>query len=436
MPPSFREALLVWLRIGLTSFGGPAGQIALMHRVLVEERKWLDEPRFLHALNYCMLLPGPEAQQLATYAGWLLHGTRGGLAAGLLFVLPGFVLMLGIALTYVLYGELDLVRGLLFGMQAATLAIVVEAVIRIGRRALKHRLLWGIAAISFVAIFAFGVPFPAVVLGAGLTGLVGARRWPRVFLPARRDDDDAKPPAGTSVRPGWALRVLLSGVALWGVPVLLLVGLLGAGHVFAAEALFFSKMAVVTFGGAYAVLAYMTQQAVERYGWLGPTEMVQGLALAETTPGPLILVISFVGFLGAHGDPGGLDPLLSGLLGATLSTWVSFVPCFMWIFLGAPHIERLRDQRLLSAALTGITAAVVGVILNLSLWFSIHVLFADVGRWQAGGLDLPWPRPESLDPLALALGGFALLAMLRFRLGLLKTLAICALAGCVLKTAV
>ncbi|MCF7222013.1 chromate efflux transporter [Marilutibacter chinensis] len=433
MPPSFSDAFLVWLRIGLASFGGPAGQIALMHRVLVEERKWIDESRFLHALNYCMLLPGPEAQQLATYAGWLLHGTRGGLVAGMLFVLPGFLLMVFIAAVYVSFGELDWVRGLLFGMQAATLAIVVEAVIRIGRKALRHRLLWGIAAASFVAIFAFGVPFPAVVLGAGLAGFAGARWRPEVFVPVR-PDDGADPLPGPRGGAGWTLRVLLGGVALWGVPVLLLVAVLGTGHVFADEAVFFSKMAVVTFGGAYAVLAYMTQQAVERYGWLGPTEMVQGLALAETTPGPLILVITFVGFLGAHGDPGGLDPLLSGLLGATLSTWVTFVPCFLWIFLGAPHIERLRSQRLLSAALTGITAAVVGVILNLSLWFAIHVLFADVGRWQAAGLDLPWPRPTSLDPAALALGAFALLAMLRFHVGLLKTLAACAVMGLLLKT--
>lgn len=430
MPPPLKDAVLVWLRIGLISFGGPAGQIALMHRLLVEERQWIDESRFLHALNYCMLLPGPEAQQLATYIGWLLHGTRGGLIAGVLFVLPGFVLMVGIAMVYVLYGEVGLVRGLLFGMQAATLAIVVEAVLRIGRKALKHRLLWAIAAASFVAIFAFNLPFPLVILAAALAGLAGARWRPEIFLGSPVGDGEAAP---APVPAGWSLRVLFSGVALWGVPVLLLFAVLGAGHVFADEALFFSKMAVVTFGGAYAVLAYMTQQAVERYGWLGPTEMVQGLALAETTPGPLILVITFVGFLGAYGDPGALHPLLSGVLGAGVSTWVTFVPCFLWIFLGAPYIERLRDQRWLSAALTGITAAVVGVILNLSLWFAIHVLFADVGRWRWSLLDLPWPRPGSLDPVALGLAAFAGLAMLRWRVSLLKTLGICALLGLLLE---
>ncbi|WP_257644284.1 chromate efflux transporter [Luteimonas salinisoli] len=430
MQPSFKDALRVWLRIGLISFGGPAGQIALMHRLLVEEKRWISEARFLHALNYCMLLPGPEAQQLATYIGWLLHRVRGGLAAGILFVLPGFVLMLGIACVYVLYGEVGPVRGLLFGMQAATLAIVVEAVLRIGRRALRHRLLWGFAAASFLAIFAFGAPFPLVILGAALAGVAGARLRPAVFLPALPVGGDRSGlPRQARPVPGWTLRVLLSGAALWGLPLLLLLATLGAGHVFADEALFFSKMALVTFGGAYAVLAYMTQQAVERYGWLGPTEMVQGLALAETTPGPLILVIAFVGFLGAYGDPGALHPLLAGALGASLSTWVTFVPCFLWIFLGAPYIERLRDHRLLSAALTGITAAVVGVILNLSLWFAMHVLFADVERWEGWGLDLPLPVLQSLDAAALALGVFAMLALLRFRMGLLRTLAVCALLG-------
>ncbi|MEZ0476241.1 chromate efflux transporter [Luteimonas sp. B3_2_R+30] len=430
MQPSFKDALRVWLKIGLVSFGGPAGQIALMHRLIVEEKRWVSEARFLHALNYCMLLPGPEAQQLATYIGWLLHRTRGGLAAGILFVLPGFVLMLGIAGVYVLYGDVGVIRGLLFGMQAATLAIVVEAVLRIGRKALKHRLLWGIAALSFLAIFAFGVPFPLVILGAALAGVAGAWLRPAVFLPAQPGGaDEAMLPQQAHPSAGWTLRVLLSGAALWGLPLLLLLATLGVGHVFADEALFFSKMALVTFGGAYAVLAYMTQQAVERYGWIGPTEMVQGLALAETTPGPLILVITFVGFLGAYGDPGALHPLLAGVLGASLSTWVTFVPCFLWIFLGAPYIERLRNRRLLSAALTGITAAVVGVIVNLSLWFAVHVLFAEVGRWQGWGLCLPFPVVSSLDVAALALGAFAMLAMLRFRVSLLKTLAACALLG-------
>lgn len=436
--PGFWEAFRVWLKIGFINFGGPAGQIALMHRLLVEERRWIDEQRFLHALNYCMLLPGPEAQQLATYIGWLLHRTWGGLVAGLLFILPGFVLLTLIAAIYVLYGELGWVQGLLFGFQCATLAIVVESVIRVARRALKHPALRALAGAAFVAIFAFAVPFPLIVLAAAALGLLGHRYAPKIF----RGGDAAPEPAGAAPAPtptlalpapGWTLRVLLSGLLLWGVPVLLLLLSLGAQHVYTEQALFFSKMAVVTFGGAYAVLAYMTQQAVERYGWLLPGEMVQGLALAETTPGPLILVLTYVGFLGAFREPGSFDPLTAGVLGATLSTWVSFVPCFLWIFLGAPYIERLRGNRWLSAALTGITAAVVGVILNLSLWFALHVLFAEVQIWRGYGLRLSLPEPASLDPAALLLSAAALLAMLRFHLGLIRTLLACGLAGLLIR---
>ena len=426
----FREALRVWFKIGFISFGGPAGQIALMHRLLVEEKKWVSEARFLHALNYCMLLPGPEAQQLATYIGWLLHRTWGGIVAGTLFVLPGFVLMTVIAAVYVTYGELDWVQGLLFGMQAATLAIVVEAVLRVGKKALKTRALWWLAAVAFLAIFAFGAPFPLIVLGAGLLGWLGARRFPSAFGigAAKPVEIDAIPEAARAGAP-WVLKVLLTGIALWGLPLLLLLLVLGAQHVYTQEALFFSKMAVVTFGGAYAVLAYMTQQAVERYGWLAPGEMVQGLALAETTPGPLILVLTYVGFLGAYRVPGALDPMLSGVLGATLSTWVTFVPCFLWIFLGAPYIERLRGHAGLSAALSGITAAVVGVILNLSIWFALHVLFREVGTWQGYGLQIPIPQWSSLDLAALLLGAGAMLAMLRFHVGLIRTLLACAAIG-------
>lgn len=433
--PSFAEALRVWWKIGLASFGGPAGQIALMHRVLVEEKRWIGEARFLHALNYCMLLPGPEAQQLATYIGWLLHGTRGGLVAGLLFVLPGFVLMMVIAVLYVGFGELVWLRGLLYGLQAAALAIVAEAVLRVGRRALKHPALWAIAGAAFVAIFAFGVPFPWVIGGAALMGLLGMRRWPEVFRsPAVAAGEEDEPvPVHARPRPGWTLKVLLSGVALWGLPLLALLLFLGVDHVYAEQGLFFSRMAVVTFGGAYAALAYVAQQAVQRYHWLTPTEMVQGLGLAETTPGPLILVLTFVGFLGAHGDPGALPPVLAGLLGGGLSAWMTFVPCFLWIFLGAPYIERLRHARALGAALTGITAAVVGVILNLSLWFAIHVLFADVGQLHAAGLKLPWPVLSSLDPAAALLAAAAMLAMLRLKLGLGWTLAGCSALGWLLK---
>ncbi len=434
---SFREAFFVWLKIGFINFGGPAGQIALMHRILVDEKKWVSETRFLHALNYCMLLPGPEAQQLATYVGWLLHKTAGGLVAGLLFILPGFVLMTLIAIAYVVYGELSWMQGLLFGMQAATLAIVIEAVIRVGKKALKHRALHVLAGAAFVAIFAFHVPFPVIVLAAALIGLAGSRWAPQIFLPAAKNggkDDDATEavPDHTHPSAGWTLRVLLSGIVLWGVPVLLLFLVLGAQHVFTQEAVFFSKMAVVTFGGAYAVLAYMTQQAVDRYGWLMPGEMVQGLALAETTPGPLILVLTYVGFLGAYRDPGALNPMLAGVLGGTLSTWVTFVPCFLWIFLGAPYIERLRGNRWLSAALTGITAAVVGVILNLSIWFALHVLFANVPTWSGYGLKLPVPELESLNLSALLLSVVAMLALLRFHANLMLTLAFCAGAGLVM----
>jgi chromate transporter len=437
LPVPFREAFFVWLKIGFINFGGPAGQIALMHRILVDEKRWVSETRFLHALNYCMLLPGPEAQQLATYIGWLMHRTRGGLTAGLLFILPGFFLMTLIAMAYVVYGDLSWMQGLLFGMQAATLAIVLEAVIRVGKKALKHRALYWLAGTAFLAIFVFGVPFPLIILAAGLIGAAGARWAPQIFLPA------AKPGAKVEVEeavpdhahPGaaWTLRVLLSGVLLWGLPVLLLFLTLGAKHVFTQEAVFFSKMAVVTFGGAYAVLAYMTQQAVERYGWLMPGEMVQGLALAETTPGPLILVLTYVGFLGAHRDPGSLNPLLAGVLGGAISTWVSFVPCFLWIFLGAPYIERLRGNRWLTAALTGITAAVVGVILNLSIWFALHVLFARVPAWTGYGMHLPLPEPASLNLAALLLGAGAMLALLRFHLNLMLVLAVCAVLGLVIK---
>jgi chromate transporter len=424
----FADALRVWLKIGLISFGGPAGQIALMHRLIVEERGWVSEQRFLHALNFCMLLPGPEAQQLATYLGWLLHKTWGGIVAGLLFILPGFVLMVAIAIAYVLYGDLGWMQGLLFGLQCATLAIVAEAVLRVGRKALKARLLWGIAALAFVALFAFNLPFPLVIGLAALIGVLAARRYPTIFSGA---SDAADAAAARPVPPtlSWTLRVLLSGVLLWGLPLLLLLVWLGLGHVYTDSALFFSKMALVTFGGAYAVLAYMTQQAVERYGWLSPGEMVQGLALAETTPGPLILVLSYVGFLAAFRDPGALPPLLAGTLGATLSTWVTFVPCFLWIFLGAPYIERLRGHRALSAALTAITAAVVGVILSLSLWFALHVLFGEVGRWEGYGLRIPAPDPNSLDPAALLIGAAAMLALLRFHVGLMKLLLACGLAG-------
>jgi chromate transporter len=376
-----------------------------------------------------MLLPGPEAQQLATYIGWLLHGVRGGIAAGVLFILPGFVLMTLIATAYVLFGELPWLQGMLFGLQTATLAVVVEALLRMGRKTLGRPSHYALAGAAFVGIFAFGLPFPLIIAAAALIGL--GSRW---LAPGAFSSPSAAEESPAPVMPkAWTLHVLFSGAALWGLPVTLLVVCLGAQHVFAAEALFFSKMAVVTFGGAYAVLAYMAQQAVERYGWLYPGEMVQGLALAETTPGPLILVLTYVGFLGAYRDPGSLPPLLAGVTGATISTWVTFVPCFLWIFLGAPYIERLRGNRWLASTLDAIKAAVVGVILNLSLWFSLHVLFAQVNEWRRFGLKLPVPELTSVNAAAVLLGAAALLALLRFKINLMVVLALSAAAGLVLK---
>lgn len=426
----FRSALLVWLKIGCLNFGGPAGQIALMHRLLVEERRWISEERFLHALNYCMLLPGPEAQQLATYIGWLLHGTRGGLVAGLLFILPGFVLMVAISALFLSVGQQGWMQSLLLGLQAATLAIVAEAILRLGRKALKGQGRLLLALSAFVAIFALQLPFPLIIAAAALAGVVGPRWAPGLFPAAGKTAEATPAPAPAASAWSRALRTLSLGALLWFSPTVLLWLSLGAEHVYTQQAFFFSKMAVVTFGGAYAVLAYMAQQAVSHYGWLLPGEMVQGLALAETTPGPLILVLTYVGFLGAYRDPGSLDPMSAGLLGAVLCTWVSFVPCFLWIFLGAPHIERLRQNTALAAALAGITAAVVGVIANLALWFALHVLWAEVDSWQGPlGIEVPMPQWSSLNPTALGLTALALLAMLGLKWGLGRTLLLCALAS-------
>jgi chromate transporter len=389
--------------------------------MLVEQRRWISEERYLHALNYCMLLPGPEAQQLAIYVGWLLHGTWGGVVAGTLFVLPGFVVIVAISAAYALFADLSIVQGLLFGLQSATLAIVVEAVLRIGRRALKSRLHWGLAAAAFVGIFFFAVPFPAIVLGAAVIGWLFGR------------DITSAIAAPSAPLPGspWThvVRVVMVWGALWLVPVLAIGFALGWQHIYAQQAVFFSKMAVVTFGGAYAVLAYVAQAAVARYHWLGPGEMIQGLALAETTPGPLIMVLAYVGFLGAYRDPGSLPPLWAGVLGATVTTWVTFVPCFLWIFLGAPFIERLRQNQALSAALAGITAAVVGVILNLSLWFAIHVLFRSVSTWQHFGLLVLVPAFGSIKLTAVALSVGAAVMLMRLRWSMLVVLAVCAAAG-------
>ncbi|HEX2727327.1 MAG TPA: chromate efflux transporter, partial [Beijerinckiaceae bacterium] len=385
---SLGEALRVWLRVAALSFGGPAGQIAVMHRILVEEKRWVSESRFLHALNYCMLLPGPEAQQLATYIGWLMHRTLGGIMAGGLFVLPGIVAIMALSWIYALYGKVGVVAALFFGLKAAVLAIVLEAVVRIGRRALKNRVMVAIAAAAFVAIFFFNVPFPIIILSAGVIGFFGGRAGLAVFEvggghAAAKAADEASllgDELPTHARPTVAgsLRVSAVWLALWLVPVAVLIATLGAQNVFSQIAIFFSKMAMVTFGGAYAVLAYVAQQAVEHYHWLEPGEMLDGLGMAETTPGPLIMVLQFVGFMAAFRDAGALSPLLAGTLGGLLATWVTFTPCFLWIFLGAPFIERVRGNKALAGALSAITAAVVGVILNLAIWFAIHTLFAEV----------------------------------------------------------
>ncbi|MCM2504266.1 chromate efflux transporter [Aureimonas altamirensis] len=439
---AFGEAAWVWFKIACLSFGGPAGQIALMHRVLVDEKRWIGEERFLHALNYCMLLPGPEAQQLATYVGWLLHRTKGGLVAGGLFVLPGLLAIMALSFVYVLFGNVGIVAGLFFGLKAAVLAIVLEAVNRIGRRALRNRTMVAIASAAFAAIFLFDVPFPAIIVAAGLIGYAGARSGSATFAgggghSASKGDvlSDSDSALGEGVpehtRPnlGWALRISVVFLALWLVPVGALILALGTENVFADIAVFFSKMAVVTFGGAYAVLAYVAQQAVDNFGWLAPGEMLNGLGLAETTPGPLIMVTQFVGFLAAFRDPGTLNPYLAATLGGLLTTWVTFLPCFLWIFLGAPFIERLRGNRALSGALSAITASVVGVILNLAVWFGLHVLFREVLEVRLGYLSLDLPQMTSVDPAALILFVAAAVALFRFRLGVIPTLLGAAAAG-------
>jgi chromate transporter len=435
-PVSIAQATRVWAKIALLSFGGPAGQIALMHRVLVEERRWLSEARFLHALNYCMLLPGPEAQQLATYVGWLMHRTRGGLIAGILFVLPGFAAIMILSWIYAAAGNVGWVAALFFGLKAAVLAIVAEAVRRIGARALRNNLLRGIAAAAFVAIFFFGIAFPLIILAAAVIGYAGGRAGAGAFAGGGHGPEPAgetllgdRIPAHAVPSLRWALRISAILLLLWLGPLAVLFATVGPDSVFARIGLFFSQMAVVTFGGAYAVLAYVAQQAVETYGWLAPGEMLDGLGMAETTPGPLIMVTQFVGFMGAYRDPGALHPMVAGTLGGLLTTWVTFTPCFLWIFLGAPFVETLRSNRALAAALSAITAAVVGVVLNLAIWFAFHTLFREVGEVEAGPLRFDLPVAASVDIVACVLAAAALVAMFRFKLGAPIVLAGCAAAG-------
>ncbi|MCY0148013.1 chromate efflux transporter [Hoeflea sp. G2-23] len=420
--PSYGEMFRVFGRIGLLSFGGPAGQIALMHRELVEIRPWLDEPRFLHALNFCMLLPGPEAMQLATYSGWLMRGIKGGLLAGLLFVLPGFAVIIALSALYFRHGDLPVVAGILFGLKAAVLAIVVEALVKVSRRALKSRFAWALAISALVAIAFLKLPFPLIVLGAGVIGISRSAVRRDASSVVVIDQDDTGPLAGQT------LRTLLVWGLIWLAPLALLSYLPGVPEAFAAMGWFFSKAAIVTFGGAYAVLAYVGQQAVEVHGWLMPGDMLAGLGLAETTPGPLILVLVFVGFLGGAREAG-LEPLVGGLMGGAVALFFTFVPCFLWIFIGAPHIERLRSVQWLSAGLSAITAAVVGVIANLAVWFALHVLFGSVVETRLGALTLPVVDPASLDLAALAIALGAGVALLRFHANLFVVLGGATLAG-------
>ncbi len=440
----FGEAFGVWLRIATLSFGGPAGQIAVMHRILVDEKRWVSEGRFLHALNYCMLLPGPEAQQLATYIGWLMHRTAGGLMAGGLFVLPGIIAIMGLSYVYAAYGNIWYIEALFFGLKAAVLAIVLQAVVRVGKRALRNRVMMALAAIAFVAIFFFAVPFPIIIIAAGAIGYVGAMSGRPEFAGAKHGGADslaADSMLGDEVpehaRPdaARALRVCLFWLLLWLAPVAALLIALGPANTFSQIALFFSKMALVTFGGAYAVLAYVAQQAVEHYHWLKPREMLDGLGMAETTPGPLIMVLQFVGFMAAYRDPGSLPPMLAATLGGLLATWVTFTPCFLWIFVGAPYIEKLRGNKGLTGALSAITAAVVGVILNLSIWFALHTLFRETIPVRSFGLSFDMPITASIDVAALVLAVAAATAVFRFNLGMLTVLAGSCVAGVALRLA-
>jgi chromate transporter len=434
----FRDALRTWFIISLQTFGGPAGQIAVMQRTLVDEKRWIGQRRFLHALSFCTLLPGPEAQQLAIYIGWLLNGVRGGLAAGVLFVLPGVVALLALSAVYVTSGDSSVVTALFAGLGSAVLAIVVQAVARVAGRALGHPVLVCVAVAAFVALALFGVGFPVVIAAAAAVGwMLG--RWAPQTLPAHsatslRDDgpvplipDDALHDARPSRR--HAVRVLTLGGVAWAIPVLLTLLLTGRHSVLSEQALFFSGAALITFGGAYAVLAYVAQKAVEVYGWLGPGEMVRGLALAETTPGPLIMVVQFVAFVGAYRDPGGLDPWVAAFLAALLTTWVTFVPCFVFIFLGAPYVERLRGNRAVSAALTGITAAVVGVIANLAVYFAVHTLFDVTSTRSWGPVHVTVPSLSTVRPAQSVIAALAAVLIFRLRWPVLRTLGVCAALG-------
>lgn len=429
--PSLKSAFLFWLKLGFISFGGPAGQIAIMHRELVEQRRWISEERFLHALNYCMLLPGPEAQQLATYIGWLLHRTWGGLIAGALFVLPSLLILIGLAWIYLNYGDVPLVAGLLYGIKPAVVAIVLHATYRIGGRTLKNGLLAAIALASFIAIYVFAAPFPAVVASAALIGYVGGRMSPHLFTAGKQEKApgaDSTPPVElaehTQFKLSRTLVVLAVAAVLWLLPIAALTSQFGWTHAYTQMGWFFTKAALLTFGGAYAVLPYISQAAVGHYGWLSATEMIDGLALGETTPGPLIIVVAFVGFVGGYAQPlmgidGGFWP---GVMGAVIVTWFSFLPSFTFIFAGAPLVETSSGNLAITAPLTAITAAVVGVILNLAAYFAVHVF------WPTG-LD------GAFDAISAAIALIGVLLLFRFPSAVIPVLLASALAGLLSQTA-
>ncbi len=407
--PSFGEAFRFWLKLGFISFGGPTGQIAIMQTELVEKKRWISQSRFLHALNYCMLLPGPEAQQLATYIGWLLHKTWGGIVAGAFFVIPSIFILWALSYIYAAFGNIPWIAAIFYGLKPAVMAIVAVAVIRIGRKALKNEVMWTIAALAFVAIFFFKVPFPVIILSAGLIGFLGGYFWKSKFNVVSGHgksgnssvlDDETESPPHTQPSLPRAIRVTVVWLLLWLAPITLVGLWLGWDHTLFKEGVFFSKAAVVTFGGAYAVLPYVAQQALFHYGWLKPGQMMDGLGLAETTPGPLIMVLQFVGFMGAWQHPEGLSAILAGTIGALLTTWVTFTPCFLWIFLGGPYIEKLRGNIRLTTALSAITAAVVGVVMNLAVWFAINALF---------------PGHGTVDWFAVVISAVAFVGMLRWK---------------------
>ena len=422
--PTFTQAFRFWLKLGFISFGGPTGQIAIMHTELVEKKRWISESRFLHALNYCMLLPGPEAQQLATYCGWLLHGTWGGIVAGALFVIPSIFILLALSWVYAAHGSVPWIAAIFLGLKPAVMALVAHAVMRIGKKALKNEVMYALAALAFVAIFFFHAPFPVIIAAAGVMGFIGGKFWPSKFCvikghaEAGGDEPQMAVHSHAQVTPtlGRSLRVIVVCLTLWWMPVLLLGLWQGWQSVFVKESVFFSKAAMVTFGGAYAVLPYVAQAAVAKYGWLQAGQMLDGLGLAETTPGPLIMVLQFVGFMGGWQNAGHLAPWQAGIIGGLITTWVTFVPCFLWIFLGAPYIERLRNQARLNSALSAITAAVVGVVLNLAVWFGLHTLFPETGmvNWFAVVVGLAaflgmWRWKWDVIPVVLGSGGVGLL---------------------------